>query len=877
MFFARDLKLGRPVAIKVLLPDLAASLGSERFLREIEIAAKLTHPHIVGLHDSGEADGLLYYVMPFLDGESLRDRLDREKQLAIEDALQITRQVADALGYAHSMGIVHRDIKPENILFKAGHAVVSDFGIARAVAEAGGVSLTETGLAIGTPAYMSPEQASGEREPDSRTDIYALACVLYEMLAGEPPYTGPTAQAILARKSVGMVPLLRAVRETVPREIELSIVRALAKAPADRFRTAAKFIEALEAFPPREDGSDVSRLPVDAAAVKRQEISDQHTELLVSNDGPALTLSRRIRVVGGRAWPWVAVAGVAALAVGGWLGSRVAPAGAEGTLIAVLPFESIGRNEQALLADGMSDELSTRLGRLPGISVISRQSARQFRDSPLSTQEIGRALGATHLLLGSIRWGDLEQSASIRVLPTLVDVFTDREVWSEQFDMDVRNVIEVQSAIAEAVAFELGLVLGEAERATLSDRPSDDGEAYDAYLRGRGYEARGFQEADLRAALRMYEQATDLDPEFALAYARMGTVHLAMFREFYDRTDARLSQARDAIDEALRLEPSLPEARVALGRYYQDGSGDLDAAERQFLSLGAAALEDAEVQYGLAGLHRRRGELDSAIVRFRRAIALDPRSPVQLFSLALTHLVNHDWPEAEVVFDRALRLAPDLFAAQLFKSVLYMSWRGDAQAARQVLRDAAEVDGLANLVERLVYAGGWGVFRFLGDEFDRALDGLSLVSSNADSSSYYLAKAELYGRAGMPGRRLAYYDSARVVLEGLIAAAPTEALYHAGLGIAYAGVGRSEDAIEHGRRAQELQPVAEDVWDGTDYLWLMAEILVMTGQYETAVDEIENALEYPGIMSKPWIRAEAIWDPLRELPRFRALVASNDP
>ena len=245
VYLARDLRHGRPVAIKVLKPDLAAALGPERFLREIEIAAGLNHPHILPLHDSGEAGGFLYYVMPFVEGESLRGRLNRERQLPLEDTLQITREVADALSYAHSHDVVHRDIKPENILLQAGHAVVSDFGIARAITAAAGENLTATGVAVGTPAYMSPEQASGQSRIDGRADIYALGCTLYEMLAGDPPFLASTPRAVLARQSLDPVPRIHTVRQTVPSSVEQAITKALAKVPADRFATAAQFAEAL--------------------------------------------------------------------------------------------------------------------------------------------------------------------------------------------------------------------------------------------------------------------------------------------------------------------------------------------------------------------------------------------------------------------------------------------------------------------------------------------------------------------------------------------------------------------------------------------------------------------------------------------------------
>ena len=245
VYLAQDLKHHRRVAIKVLRPELFAALGTERFQREIEISANLHHPHILALFDSGEAGGLLYYVMPFVEGESLRDRLRRERQLPIDDALQITREVADALEYAHGRGVVHRDIKPENILLENGHALVADFGIARAISAAGVETLTQPGLAVGTVQYMSPEQAAGEKDVDGRSDLYALGCVLYEMLAGEPPHTGPTPQAIMARRLTEPVRPLRVVRESVPAAVEQAVDRALARVPADRFRTTGQFVKAL--------------------------------------------------------------------------------------------------------------------------------------------------------------------------------------------------------------------------------------------------------------------------------------------------------------------------------------------------------------------------------------------------------------------------------------------------------------------------------------------------------------------------------------------------------------------------------------------------------------------------------------------------------
>ena len=245
VYLARDSRHDRPVAIKVLRPELAASLGADRFLREIRVAAHLQHPNILALYDSGEATGFLYYVMPFVEGESLRARLDREQQLPLPDAIQLTCEIADALQYAHTHRVIHRDIKPENVLIQEGHALVADFGIARAVSEAGGDKLTETGMAVGTPHYMSPEQALAGEHLDGRADQYSLACVFYEMLVGQPPFDGPNAMAILARQSMESVPSLQVVRNSIPDEVEDAVMRALEKTPADRFANVRDFAEAL--------------------------------------------------------------------------------------------------------------------------------------------------------------------------------------------------------------------------------------------------------------------------------------------------------------------------------------------------------------------------------------------------------------------------------------------------------------------------------------------------------------------------------------------------------------------------------------------------------------------------------------------------------
>jgi TolB-like protein len=437
VYLAQDLKHDRPVALKVLHPALADRLGPERFLREIRTAARLQHPHIVPVHDSGQAAGLLWYSMPFIEGESLRDRLRREKQLPIEEAVRITREAALALDYAHRHGVIHRDVKPENILLSDGQALLADFGIAQALVT-GIEQLTETGLTVGTPTYMSPEQSAGDRHLDARTDVYSLATVLYEMLVGEPPFTGPTAQIISAKRFRGEVPHVRELRQGVPESVDHAIRRALAILPADRFSTAAEFARAVEISSSWEETSSPSGLA----------------------DGPSLPLP-----IARSASPRLRVFAAATLAVGillalgvlfPWLhsGTRAGTPGVgQPTRLAVLPFESTGDTTERAFADGMSEEITTRLARVPGLSLVARSSALQYRESGQTAPAFGRSLGVDYVLDGTVRTAmSYAGPKQVRITPELIKVADGTHVWGEPYEGVLADVFRLQTEVAHQVA-----------------------------------------------------------------------------------------------------------------------------------------------------------------------------------------------------------------------------------------------------------------------------------------------------------------------------------------------------------------------------------------------------------------------------------------
>lgn len=394
VFLAHDLRHDRDVALKLLRPELAAEIGAERFLREIKMAASLNHPHILPVHDSGAADGLLFYVMPNMPDRSLRERLERERQLPLEDALRITREVAAALDYAHRHQVVHRDIKPENILLHEGAAMVADFGVGKAMS--GDRSVTQTGIALGTPAYMSPEQASGDSQIDGRSDQYSLGCVLFEMLTGEPPFTGPTPQAIISKRFLGAVPRVGTTRD-VPEGVEAAVRRALARAPVDRFPTAADFGAALR-LPSTDAGTASGRTP------------------------------------------------------------RETPGGATvQKAVAVLPLANMSADpENEYFSDGMTEEIINALAKVPGLHVVSRTSCFAFKGKDVDIRVVGEKLGVGSVVEGSVR----KIGNKIRITAQLSDVDNGYHLWSETYDRQLQDVFAIQDEISRAIVDALKLRLG---------------------------------------------------------------------------------------------------------------------------------------------------------------------------------------------------------------------------------------------------------------------------------------------------------------------------------------------------------------------------------------------------------------------------------
>src|SRR5438445_5010126 len=842
VFLAEEMELGRRVVIKVLPPEMAAGVSIDRFRREIQLAAALQHPHIVPLLHAGHVRDVLYYTMPLIEGESLRAKLARDGALPIADSVRILRDVVDALAYAHRYGVAHRDIKPDNVLISAHHAVVTDFGVAKALGEATGeTSLTSVGVTLGRPAYMAPEQAAADPHVAHRGAVYAVGTLAYEMLTGRPPFAGGTAQQVLAAQVSEAPPPLSKYRTTVPRALAETVMRRLEKNPADRWQSADDLLHQLEVLATPSGGTQ----PVPAAAARAP--SGRRTRLAVYAGLAALALA--------------AVSGVVFIARGhGDAGSH------QRKMLLVLPFQNLGRPDDDYFADGMTEEITARLGSVQDLGVIARTTAVQYKNTGKTIRQIGQELGVEYVLEGTVRWERSPAGSSrVRVSPQLIRVSDATHLWAHVYDEVLAGVFAVPSGIAQQVITALDVALVEPERQALVAKPTNSVAAYDAYLRGNDYYSRGYEEKGFRIAVEMYQEAVRLDPRFAQAYPKLSIVHSALFWFYYDRTESRLVQASQAAEKALQLRPALPEAHLARGYYHYWGHLDYDRALQEFAMVQARQPNNSDVLSAMAFVQRRQGKWAEALVNLRKAIELDPRSQTLAFEAGLTCHLTRGYPEAERYFDRAIELAPEWSEPYSDRARLYLSWEGNTEKAeRSLLPSLGKTD-------RLVLPGHTqrlGEFFIPRDAaYQTALRGLSLSAVGGDTAAYFLFKTEFYRQNHEPRLERAYSDSARAVLEADVKKRPEDAGFRAALGLAYAGLNRKADAIREARRSVELVPLSKDAYFGAARVVNLAHVYALVGEAAAAIEQLKLLLSIPSESSIPLRRGSPDAESLRGHPR----------
>jgi tetratricopeptide (TPR) repeat protein len=854
VFLAHDRKHERPVAIKVLGHDVAAQLGTERFLREIKTAAQLNHPNVLPLYDSGEADGMLYYVMPFVEGGSLRDRLAREGQLPIEAALEIGREVAEALGYAHGLGIIHRDIKPENILFLSGRPVVADFGIARAMSAAGADQLTQTGTAIGTPAYMSPEQAVGDPHLDGRSDVYALGCVLYEMLSGHPPFMGTTPREVIARHTVDAVPPLRTARPTIPQNVDDSVVRALAKVPADRFPTAHDFAEALAGrlaarpsgsaallaglLRPRALAMLVGYLALTVAAwlgtgwlADRFALSPHLPGFVLAVLGlliPGVVLAAA--VVGNRDHRWatahtaglsanLAIAALALLVLfrGKDLGAatmavtvtdeegkrveRVIPKGEFRKRVAIFYFDADPADSVArMLAYAIPDALSVDL--LQDLFVDVRQPG-QFRDRlreagfkdltgvPLAlARDIATEQFRDQFVRGTVR----TEGGQIVVTMGVYRTATGEPI--SESTVRGTDALELVDQLATGVRGTVDLpegYTGKSPDLPAAELLTHSPAAFRSYA--RGLEALIVRNDWVRAAA-LLQEAVTADPTFAAAQYQLFATYVLQ-----NRTQEALPPLQAAVDQVYRL-PERIRNQVKANYYEMRREPDKMYA---VIQMNAELFpNDILALLALAQIQGIRDQRRDMIATFQRILKLDPGQHDYLRTIAELYRSLGEYDRALEYYTRYTELNPTDRRGYFGLGDLRAT-EGDHQAARQAYERAL-----------LEHPGDAGALRRIGDvdlaigAFDSALaryrDALAAARTSSDSASALSALGRYYGARGQVGEALRQRERAWV--EEAKSAAPIqlmmERLGAVGDYIANGDTARAFEQMEQYRK--QLQP-----------------------------------------------------------------------
>jgi eukaryotic-like serine/threonine-protein kinase len=847
VYLARDVRHKRVVALKVLAPALGAALGPERFRREIELAAQLQHPHIVPVFDSGEDGELLWYTMPFVDGESLRDRLSREGPLALTEVLSIVREVASALDYAHRKGVVHRDIKPENILLSDGQALVADFGIARSAGPAE-ERLTVTGLSLGTPSYMSPEQITGDAV-DGRADQYALGCLVYELLAGRPPYSGPSVQAVIAKHMTDLVPLLGKVRPEVPAATEAAVARAMAKSPADRFSSAAQFASALAASP--------AAAPAVTAPTRRDY---PRAAALVAG-----TIALVLIIVGGLWWSHRSA------------GDLMPPEGPQ--VVAVQPFTADDGHSGDYFTEGVTDAVQgafTGVGALRGVAAAN---SNQDADSTHSPRKLARALGATYVLTGRVRrLKQSDSSAGVEVDARLLRGSDGRETWHRKVGASAETLSSIGGRVVEAVAPALGQRLTDSVRARLRSAPTRSVLAYDAYLRGQAAERALLNSMNDPAghaeAVRYFEQAVALDTTFARAWSELSSALVRLYFAGAAKTE-NAPRALAAARRAIALAPRDPAGYLALGEYYSTVPEDNDRAARELGTARQLTPDDVRVLRQLIYVEQGRDNWPTAIMLNEQLSKLQPDDPKPLMSLGFILFLDGRYSEAATMADRALALTPGDVKIWRIRMMAAVA-TGDWAQIRSTLDRARRATAPAELTATLA---GYEMSWILDDTLRGLLRRLRPAAFGGNLVNWAESLALDYWVAGDTTRARAYADSALPALHEL-ERNPSNArngFDWTGHALAYGVLGRRAEAERFARRAERLSPWVKDVnLMGVSVQIELVQMDVFLGQRESAVQRIERVRSIdPGFYSPGELRLNPLFRSLRDLPSFQRLLAGG--
>ncbi len=854
VYRARDSKLDRDVAIKVLPVSVVGDPDSlARFEREAKAVAALSHPNILAIHDFGNQDGVAYAVMELLEGETLRGKLDTGP-IAQKQAIDYALQIARGLSAAHEKGVVHRDLKPENLFVtRDGHVKILDFGLANkeeAVSpdeQTSGPTLpghTESGTVVGLTSYLSPEQVRG-LPTDQRCDIFSFGTILYELLSGERAFGRPTAGDTMAAILRDEPPELSESGREVSSALDQIVRHCLEKDRSSRFQSAKDIVFALSvasSSPSFTSGPQATTTP----SFGKKRVLVAAAAVVVAALAIALLLRRTHR--------------------GGDEAGGV-------KRLAVLPFENLGSPEDDYFTDGIADEIRGKLTSLPGVQVIARGSSTPYKQTKKTPGQIAEELNVSYLLTATVRWEKSRGTSRVHVSPELVDV-TRRDAptskWQQPFDAALTDVFQVQSDVATRVAAALGVALGTGEEERLSERPTRNLAAYDAFLKGEEVtNSTGDDTPSIRKALGFYGQAVAQDPGFSQAWARVSSANSILYFTSTP-TLALAERAREAAKKAIALAPNSPEAHVAFGRYERLVSKDFHRALERYAKGRRVAPGNADLLYGTARAEEGLGRWDAAVEHLRLAASIDPRSATNLTALGFALQRLRRYPEAREAFERGLALTPANLSL-IGETAMTFLGEGNLAGARAVIHAVRKDVAPTELV---AYVANVNDLTWVLDQQQRELL-LRLPPSAFDDDRGTWARClnEAYALERDAANVRAYAQQAREAFEQQLRETPDNARRHVALGLALAHLGRKEEAIREGERGVALDPVEKDGERGPYYQHELVRIYMLVGEPEKALDRLEPLLKIPYYLSPGWLAIDPNFDPLRRNPRFQKIVA----
>ncbi|PYJ18033.1 MAG: hypothetical protein DME96_03905 [Verrucomicrobia bacterium] len=850
---ARDTVLNSAVALKVIDRKGAQNPGARsRFLREARAAANIHHPNVARVTYYGEQDGECFYAMELVEGETLEARVRRDGPMPLALALQVIEQAARALAVAEMCGVVHRDIKPSNLMLESDPSEalmvkVIDYGVAKVMGPQAepGAEQTQAGF-IGTPAFASPEQfaSAGQSRIDTRSDIYSLGVTLWYLLCGRTPFVGGTMEEIRGRQT-SELPLEQLRSLHLPGQVITLLKSMLAPNPKDRPQTARDLLSAVHRC--------YARFNPEARSRRRRAVLAR----------AALTLA------------------IAAVALGTWLYQRTRSFTPMGRSIAVLPFENLSSDkENAYFAEGIQDEILTRLSKIADLKVISRTSTQHYKSAPENLREIAKQLGVAHVLEGSVQ----KSADAVRVNVQLIRAANDSHLWSDTFDRNLTDIFSVESEVAKTIADQLRAKLTGQEKEIIAAKPTDNPQAYDAYLRGLAYTLKtGFTPANSLGAQKYLKEAVRLDPNFALGWALLSYVDSSGYlTQSLQPTVALRDEARKAAETALRLQPNLGEAMFTEGFYYYACLKDYDTAVKYLEQAYRLLPNDSRIPQALAYVERRRGNWDKSDAYFNDAEKLDPRNVSLLSQHARSYICLRRFTEALAKLEQILNITPDDIDTLVLKARIAQA-EGDLPRASALLAPLRLGAGYANALETQVYQA------ILESRPATVIAQLEEVLAKPDQAlGYYNGELRFWlgwaqEVAGDHAAARESWSQARSELEPFLKEQPENLVLMGDLALTNMGLGDNAPALALAERAIAVISIEKDALTGPRPLDILARVAASIGDHDRTISTLTNLLSIPyeaPLAANPpltpaLLRLDPMFDSLRKDPRFQKLIAAS--